>query len=91
MHFEISVLYDTIRAMNDNETIEKFRPVIHEEDGRYWAEIPAMPGCLTEGDTLDEVRANIVEAAQGWLEAKLEWLMGRVKPVPTSITAAALA
>jgi len=50
-----------------------------------------MPGCLTEGDTLDEVRANIVEAAQGWLEAKLEWLMGRVKPVPTSITSAALA
>lgn len=80
-----------MRDMNENEAIEMFRPVIHEEDGRYWAEIPAMPGCLTEGDTLDEVRTNIVEAAQGWLEAKLDWLMGRVNPLPTSTPAAALA
>lgn len=74
-----------------SEAIEMFRPVIHEEGGRYWAEIPAMPGCLTEGDTLDEVRSNIVEAAQGWLEAKLEWLMGRVAPAPAATSVAALA
>ena len=62
--------------------VDAFRPVIHKEDGRYWAEIPAMPGCLTEGDTPEEVRANIVEAAKGWLEAKLDWLMGRL-PAPS--------
>ena len=40
-------------------------------------QIPAMPGCFTAADTLDECRANIVEAAHGWLEARLSWLMGR--------------
>ena len=46
--------------------------VIHEgepDEGGYWAEIPAMPGCVSEGDTLEEMKANIREAAEGWLEA----------------------
>ena len=39
--------------------------VVHETDeGGYWAEIPAMPGCITEGDTLEETKANIREAAE---------------------------
>lgn len=67
---------------NRDPIVEAFRPVIHRENGRYWAEIPAMPGCLTEGDTLDEVRANIVDAAKGWLESKLDWLMGRLPKAP---------
>ena len=29
---------------------------------------PALPGCVWEGETLDEVLANIREAAEGWLE-----------------------
>jgi len=44
-----------------------FKPVIHEEDGVYWAEVPAMPGCFTVADTLDELRTNIIEAMQCWL------------------------
>ena len=35
--------------------------------GGYSASIPALPGCHTQGDTLDEVRANLREAAEGWL------------------------
>src|SRR6478672_158549 len=35
--------------------------------GGYSASIPALPGCDTEGDTFDEVRANLREAAEGWL------------------------
>ena len=35
--------------------------------GGYSASIPALPGCHTQGETLDEVRANLVEAAEGWL------------------------
>jgi predicted RNase H-like HicB family nuclease len=35
--------------------------------GGYSASIPALPGCHTQGETLDEVRANLREAAQGWL------------------------
>jgi predicted RNase H-like HicB family nuclease len=37
------------------------------DDGGYSAEIPALPGCFTQGETLDEVRANLREAAEGWL------------------------
>jgi predicted RNase H-like HicB family nuclease len=37
------------------------------EAGGYSASIPALPGCHTQGDTLDEVRVNLREAAEGWL------------------------
>ena len=35
--------------------------------GGYSASIPTLPGCHTQGETLDEVRANLREAAEGWL------------------------
>jgi predicted RNase H-like HicB family nuclease len=37
------------------------------ETGGYSASIPALPGCHTQGETLEEVRANLREAAEGWL------------------------
>jgi predicted RNase H-like HicB family nuclease len=37
------------------------------EAGGYSASILALPGCHTQGETLDEVRANLREAAEGWL------------------------
>lgn len=37
------------------------------EAGGYSASIPALPGCHTQGETLDEVRGNLREAAEGWL------------------------
>ena len=44
------------------------KALIHNaEEGGFWAEVPALPGCVTQGETLDEVRANIREAIQGWL------------------------
>ncbi len=43
-----------------------------EEDGRYSAAIPALPGCYSGGDTLEEARVNIREAAAGWLDANDE-------------------
>jgi predicted RNase H-like HicB family nuclease len=39
----------------------------HAEEGGFWAEIPALPGCVSEGDTMEEMLANIKEAAEGWL------------------------
>ena len=35
--------------------------------GGFSASIPALPGCHTQGNTMDEVRANLREAAEGWL------------------------
>jgi predicted RNase H-like HicB family nuclease len=49
--------------------------IIHpEESGGFWAEVPALPGCFTEGETLDEVRVNLREAAEGWLKAQHDLL-----------------
>ncbi|ADE15925.1 protein of unknown function UPF0150 [Nitrosococcus halophilus Nc 4] len=43
----------------------KLKVLIHAaEEGGYWAEAPALPGCVSEGDTLEEVLANIREAAE---------------------------
>ena len=46
---------------------ELFTPVIHREEGSYWAEIPAMPGCFTAADSLAELKGNLIEAMQCWL------------------------
>ena len=43
-----------------------------EPDGGYSAEIPALPGCVTEAGTLEELKANLREAAELWLETAQE-------------------
>jgi len=46
----------------------KIKVVIHEaEEGGYWAEVPAIPGCASQGETLEEVTENIHEAIEGCL------------------------
>jgi predicted RNase H-like HicB family nuclease len=51
----------------------KLKVLVHPADeGGYWAEVPALPGCVSEGDTWDEMLANIREAAEGWLEVSAE-------------------
>ena len=46
----------------------KIRAIIHPaEEGGYWAEVPALPGCITEGDNRDEVMKNLQDAIEGWL------------------------
>lgn len=47
----------------------KIKAIIHPaEEGGYWAEVPALPGCITEGDTMEEVMANLKDAIEGWLD-----------------------
>ncbi len=51
----------------------KLKVYVHAaEEGGYWAEVPALPGCVSEGETLDEVLENIREAAEGWVEVATE-------------------
>ena len=46
----------------------KFTVLIHEaEEGGFWAEVPALPGCVSQGDSLDELIANVKEAVEGYL------------------------
>ena len=39
-----------------------------DENGYYVAEVPAFPGCFSQGKTLEESKKNIKEAIQGWIE-----------------------
>jgi predicted RNase H-like HicB family nuclease len=42
--------------------------VVHEaEEGGFWAEVPALPGCVSQGETMDELLGNVREAIQAWL------------------------
>ena len=46
------------------------KAVIHEaEEGGFWAEVPAIPGCATQGDTMEELVANLREAVEGCFAA----------------------
>jgi predicted RNase H-like HicB family nuclease len=38
-----------------------------EEEGGFWAQVPALPGCITEGDTREELLGNLREAVQAYL------------------------
>ena len=39
------------------------------EAGGFSVEVPALPGCYTQGETLEEVQNRVKEAAQGWLDS----------------------
>jgi len=46
----------------------KIKIVVHEaEEGGFWAEVPAIPGCATQGDSMDELMRNLQEAIEGCL------------------------
>jgi predicted RNase H-like HicB family nuclease len=50
----------------------KIKVVVHEaEEGGFWAEVPAIPGCATQGDTLDELMNNVHEAVEGCLSVEV--------------------
>jgi predicted RNase H-like HicB family nuclease len=51
----------------------KLKVVVHEaEEGGYWAEVPAIPGCATQGDTFEELLQNIYEAVEACLSVELQ-------------------
>ncbi len=51
----------------------KLKVVVHEaEEGGYWAEVPAIPGCVTQGETFDELLSNIYEAVEGCLSVDVQ-------------------
>ena len=51
----------------------KIKAIVHAaEEGGYWAEVPALPSCITEGDTWEELMVNLKDAIQGWLEVANE-------------------
>ena len=58
----------------------KLNVVVHQAgEGGYWAEVPSIPGCATQGDTLEELPKNVREAVDGCLSVE-------VRDVPRSKT-----
>jgi predicted RNase H-like HicB family nuclease len=46
----------------------KIKVIIHKADeGGFWAEVPAIPGCASQGETLDELLENVRDAIEGCL------------------------
>ena len=46
----------------------KIRVVVHDaEEGGYRAEVPSIPGCVTEGDSFEELLRNLDEAIEGYM------------------------
>jgi len=51
----------------------KVKVVIHEaEEGGYWAEVPAIPGCATQGENFEDLLKNLHEAIEGCLSVEVE-------------------
>lgn len=51
----------------------KLKAIVHRaEEGGYWAEIPAIPGCVTQAETFEELLPNIYEAVEGCLTVDME-------------------
>ena len=60
----------------------KYRVLIEaDEDGVFVAEVPSLPGCVSQGETRAEALANVQEAIAGYLES----LQAHDEPIPPSI------
>jgi predicted RNase H-like HicB family nuclease len=51
----------------------KIQAIVHKAvEGGYWAEVPSIPGCATQGETLPELVENLKEAITGCLSIPVE-------------------
>ena len=51
----------------------KLKVIVHEaKEGGYWAEVPAIPGCATQGESFEELLKNLYEAIEGCLEVEIK-------------------
>ena len=51
----------------------KVKVLVHEaEEGGFWAEVPSIPGCATQGETFEELLKNLYEAIEGCLSVDVQ-------------------
>ncbi|MBN1664045.1 MAG: type II toxin-antitoxin system HicB family antitoxin [Deltaproteobacteria bacterium] len=51
----------------------KLKIIIHEaEEGGFWAEVPAVPGCMSQGDSMKELIENLYDAIEGCLSIDMK-------------------
>lgn len=71
--FENEIPFTKLTPQSTRGDILKLKVIIHEaEEGGYWAEVPSIPGCATQGETFDELLGNIYEAVEGCLSVDVK-------------------
>ena len=51
----------------------KLKVIVHNaEEGGYWAEVPSIQGCVSQGDSFDELLSNLYEAVEGCLSVSIQ-------------------
>ncbi len=59
--------------MANNQKILKYTVIIEPtQEGGYVAFVPALPGCVTQGESFEEVKAMVIDAIKGYLEVLVE-------------------
>jgi predicted RNase H-like HicB family nuclease len=59
--------------LRNGEEQMKLKIIIHEaEEGGYWAEVPAIPGCMTQGETMKDLIENLYDAIEGCLSIDMK-------------------
>lgn len=54
----------------------KVKVIVREaEEGGYWAEVPSIPGCATQGERFAELLGNLYEAIEGWLSVDVKTIV----------------
>jgi len=63
------------------------KAIVHPaEEGGFWAEVPALPGCVTQAETLDELQVNLREAIELWLSVDDEVVGANVNDTVLELT-----
>jgi predicted RNase H-like HicB family nuclease len=61
------------RSKQKGRAIMKIKVIVHDaEEGGYWAEVPSIPGCATQGETFEELLHNLYDAIEGCLSVDIE-------------------
>ena len=64
--------------------VDRFRVLMHEADeGGYWGEVLGLPGCVSQGESEEELMINIREAIDAVLTAQEEMTVGYIQVEPT--------
>lgn len=68
--------------MDDLRYAVVLSPLSEEDGGGFLAQVPDLPGCMSDGDTPEDAIGNVRDAINSWMEAARE--LGREIPPPTS-------
>ena len=61
--------------------------IVHPaEEGGFWAEVPSLPGCFTQAETMEELKSRLAEAIEGWFLADAERKIEDANAEPLLVT-----